>query len=219
MLSLVFGNYSGILNHMSKDYYNILGVSKSASADEIKRAYRKLAHQHHPDKSSGDAEKFKEINEAYQVLSNPEKKAKYDQFGSVDGPSGFGGYDASGFDFRGFGGQQGVKFDFGGGFGGLGDIFEEMFSGAFSQVQTEVEIPLTSALLGDTLHLRTNTGEDIELKIPPGTQTGTTFRFRGKGGQTRRGRGDLLVTVRINIPRRLSREQKELLEQLKRNGL
>src|SRR3990172_1801510 len=119
-----------------KDYYQTLGISKSATADEIKRAYRKLAHQHHPDKGGGDAEKFKEINEAYQVLSNPEKKAQFDQFGSVGNQGGFGGYDTSGFDFRGFSGQQGVKFDFGGGFGGFGDIFEEMFSGAFSQVQT-----------------------------------------------------------------------------------
>ena len=203
-----------------KDYYKILGVSKNASAEEIKRAYRKLAHEYHPDKNSSHADgaKFKEINEAYQVLSNPQKRTQYDQFGTV-GDQGFGGYDwdgAQGFDFRDFGGfgrqSRGFSFSF-------GDIFEDLFSNAFSQVQTEVEIPLSSALLGDTLHLRTNTGETIELRIPPGTQDGTTFRFRGKGGQTRRGRGDLLVTLKVNIPRKLSREQKELLEELKRMGL
>lgn len=207
-----------------KDYYKILGVSKNAPPEEIKRAYRKLAHEYHPDKNSSHADgaKFKEINEAYQVLSNPQKRTQYDQFGTVgdQGAGGFNWGDAQGYDFRDFGGfgrqSGGFSFNFG---GGIGDIFEDLFSSAFSQVQTEVEIPLSSAVLGDTLHLRTNHGEDFELKIPPGTQNGTTFHFRGKGGQTRRGRGDLLVTVRINIPRRLSREQKELLEELKRMGL
>lgn len=219
---------------MQKDYYKILGVSKNASTEEIKRAYRKLAHEYHPDKntSHADGTKFKEINEAYQVLNNPQKRIQYDQFGTV-GDQGFGGFDwggaqgfstkggpASGWDFRDFSAGGGSAFGGGGfGFGGLGDIFEDLFSNAFSQVQTEVEIPLSSAVLGDTLHLRTNHGEDIELKIPPGTQDDTTFRFRGKGGQTRRGRGDLLVTIKVNIPRRLSREQKNLLEELKRMGL
>ena len=68
---------------MAKDYYNILGVSKGASQDEIRKAYRKLAHQYHPDKSGGDEAKFKEINEAYQVLSNTQKRQQYDQFGST----------------------------------------------------------------------------------------------------------------------------------------
>src|SRR3972149_10181732 len=93
---------------MAKDYYKILGVSKSASPDEIKRAYRKLAHEYHPDKNSShtDGTRFKEINEAYQVLSNPQKKAQYDQFGTVgdQGYGGFGGGGAQGFDFRDFGG-------------------------------------------------------------------------------------------------------------------
>lgn len=203
-----------------KDYYKTLGVSKTASQEEIKRAYRKLALQYHPDKNSGSAERFKEINEAYQVLSNPQKRAQYDQFGTVGGP-GFDGFSAqsgpaSGWDFSDFGGYSSrVGFDF----GGLGDIFEDFFGGAFSQVQSEVEINLTSALLGDTLHLKTNTGEEITLRIPSGTLDGTTFRFPGKGMATRRGRGDLLITVKVKIPRHLSREQKELLERLKGTGL
>lgn len=206
---------------MAKDYYQILGVSKNASAEEIKRAYRKLAHQYHPDKAGGDHNKFTEINEAYQILSDPQKRAQYDQFGSVGGTSGFGGFSAQGGPASGWGGFEGFDFRSSGfGFGGgLGDIFEDIFSGVFSQVQSEIEIPLTTAILGDTMSLRTNTGEDIELKIPPGTTDGTTFRFRGKGNQTRRGRGDLLITVRVKLPRRLSREQKELLEELKRQGL
>jgi len=116
---------------MGKDYYKILGIDKGSSADEIKKAFRKKAHEHHPDKDGGNAEKFKEINEAYQVLGNSERKNKYDQYGTTF--EGFGGqaaYDA-GFDwadiFRqgGMGGQQtaGVNFDF----GDLGDIFSDFF--------------------------------------------------------------------------------------------
>ena len=78
---------------MAKDYYDILGVSRTASPAEIKQAFRKLAHQHHPDKGGGDEQKFKEINAAYQVLSNPEKRRQYDQFGpgfdQARGPGGF----------------------------------------------------------------------------------------------------------------------------------
>ncbi|MFZ4648243.1 MAG: molecular chaperone DnaJ [Patescibacteria group bacterium] len=109
---------------MSKDYYNIIGVQKGASAEEIKTAFRKKAHQHHPDKG-GDAEKFKELNEAYQVLSNPQKRQQYDQFGSdfQNGQAG-GGYGGFGGG-QGFGGQ-GMNInmdDLGDMFGGFGDIF------------------------------------------------------------------------------------------------
>jgi len=104
---------------MSKDYYNILGVSKNASADEIKAAFRKKAHEHHPDKG-GNAEKFKELNEAHQVLGNPEKRKQYDQFGSAfqNGQAGGG--------FSGWQNAGGMNFDFedlGDMFGGFGDIF------------------------------------------------------------------------------------------------
>ena len=113
---------------MPKDYYNTLGVSKNASKEELKKAFHKLAHKHHPDKNKGDDKKFKEVNEAYQVLSDDQKRARYDQFGSADGPSmgggnygggqgqGFGGFDFSGF-------QNGQGFDM----GDLGDIFGDMF--------------------------------------------------------------------------------------------
>ncbi len=102
---------------MKKDYYDILGVTKGASQDEIKKAYREKAHQYHPDKSGGDEAKFKEINEAYQVLGNPDKRAQYDRFGSADG---FGAPGApGGFDFSNF---NGVEFD-------LGDIFSDFFGG------------------------------------------------------------------------------------------
>ena len=200
---------------MAKDYYEVLGVSKDATTEEIKKAYRKLAHQYHPDKAGKSSEeKFKEINQAYQILSDPQKRASYDQFGTADGPEGFNWQGAPGagvnWDFRDFGGF---------GFGGLGDIFESVFGQAFSQVQTELPVSLTQALLGAGIPLQTSTGERLVLNIPPGTQDGQTFRFKGKGQPFRGGKGDLLVTVRIQLPRRLSREQKELLERLKELGL
>jgi molecular chaperone DnaJ len=118
-----------------KDYYSILGVAKTASEEEVKKAYRTLAHQHHPDKAGGNEAKFKEINEAYQVLSDKNKRAQYDRFGTADPMGGFGGGNpgAGG----GFGGAQwGAGFP-GGGFdpsqfgdmGDLGDIFETFFGG------------------------------------------------------------------------------------------
>src|SRR6185503_3379992 len=112
---------------MAKDYYNILGVDKKASKDEIKKAFYKLAHKYHPDKKEGDEAKFKEVNEAYQVLSDDSKRSKYDQFGA--------GYEA-GFSGggNGFGGQGGFEgFDFNGAegfdFGNLNDIFSDFFGG------------------------------------------------------------------------------------------
>lgn len=197
---------------MSKDYYDVLGVSKTASEAEIKKAYRSKAHKLHPDKG-GDAEKFKEINEAYQVLGDPQKRAQYDQFGHAGTRGGFGGgqpgADASGFGFGGF------NVNFGGQAGGFGSIFEDLFESAFSQVQVQLSISIPQAVLGDTVRFKTNFGDEIELKIPAGAQDGMAFRFRGKGQQTRRGRGDLTVVLHIEIPKRLSREQRELYEQLK----
>ncbi|MEK9174553.1 MAG: molecular chaperone DnaJ [Patescibacteria group bacterium] len=104
---------------MAKDYYNILGVNKTASQEEVKKAYREKAHKFHPDKSGGDEAKFKELNEAYQVLGNPDKRAQYDRFGTAEGFSAQGG-PASGWDFSNFDFNN-VEFD-------LGDIFSDFFS-------------------------------------------------------------------------------------------
>lgn len=129
---------------MALNPYDVLGVSKGASDDEIKKAYRKLAHQHHPDKKSGNAEKFKEINEAYQTLSDPDKRARFDTYGHT-GDQGAGGGGFGGFDFGGGG--------FSGGFGGFEDIFN-MFSGGFSG----------GDMFGNQTQERSK-GEDIYLEI------------------------------------------------------
>lgn len=113
-----------------RDYYEVLGVNKAASADEIKKAYRKLAVKYHPDKEGGNEAKFKEVNEAYEVLKDGDKRQRYDQFGhaGIGGDAGFGG--GSPFEgFAGFGGQN-VHFDFGDGFG---DIFSSFFGGGFDR--------------------------------------------------------------------------------------
>ncbi len=126
---------------MAKDYYKILGVSKGASHEEIKKAYRKLAHQHHPDKEGGDEQKFKEINEAYQVLGNEKKRSQYDQFGTAFESGGFRWEDfsrASGGanPFSGFG-TENVNFE---DIGDLGDIFGDLFGmGRKARTRTGVE--------------------------------------------------------------------------------
>lgn len=155
---------------MAKDYYQILGVQRAASEEEIKKAYRKLAHQYHPDKKGGDEAKFKEINEAYQVLSDKNRRAQYDRFGSAEPFPGAGAA----------GGWQNVNWsDFQNGFGGfgqsvnmddLGDIFETFFGGGFgggttrrqtyrrgSDLETSVEITLEESYTGVMKNLKVKT--------------------------------------------------------------
>lgn len=117
-----------------KDYYDILGVTKSASKDEIKKAFHKLAHKFHPDKSGGDDSKFKEVNEAYQTLSDESKRAQYDQFGQAyEGQgSGFGGQ-SGGYGFSGFQNAQG--FDM----GDLNDIFSEFLVVVWVAVEIKLD--------------------------------------------------------------------------------
>ena len=185
---------------MAEDYYKLLGVDKSASADEIKRAFRKKAHELHPDKG-GDAEAFKKVNEAYQTLSDSGKRQRYDAYGSA-GSQGGGFSDQDG----GFGFQ---------GFGGFGDIFSDMFASAMANVQAEVQIALPQAVLGDRMELRIG-NEKIILEIPAGCQDGQQVVFRGMGKAYRTGRGDLSIIIRVVIPRRLSKRERELYEELKR---
>lgn len=136
---------------MAKDHYNTLGISKGASADEIKKAFRKLAHEHHPDKKGGDDKRFKEISEAYAVLSDEKKRAQYDQFGDAGAGMG-GGAGFEGFDFGGFGGNQGgFQFDM----GDLGDMFGDIFGGGGrtkqkkgNDIQVDIELDFKDAIFG-----------------------------------------------------------------------
>jgi len=204
---------------VAEDYYKLLGVSKTATADEIKRAYRKLAMQHHPDRAGeGDDKKFKQINEAYQTLSDPNKRAQYDQFGhdgynkysqSGGQSSGFGGFSGFGGGESGFSGS-GFGFE-----GGLGDIFEDFFGQAFSQVQAEMRLSPAQAVLGAKMQVNID-GTNVEINIPAGTQDGSSFRIQGGGKAFKGGKkGDLILTVRIEMPKHLTQEQKELWEKLR----
>ena len=203
---------------MSKrDYYEVLGVSKSASDDEIKKAFRKLAVKFHPDKNPGDkaAEtKFKEANEAYEVLKDKQKRGRYDQFGhaGVGGATGNGGAGnpfGGGFSSNG----QSFNFDFGG--GGLDDIFGSLFGfgprnrrpARGQDYQTQITVDFEEAIFGATKTINLH-DDSIKLKIPAGIFDGQSIRIAGKGGDAPRGgqKGDLYVQVRVRAHRRLTRE-------------
>ncbi len=173
------------------DQYEILGVSKSASADEIKKAFRRSAIEHHPDRG-GDEKKFKELNEAYEVLKDPEKRKRYDQFGKagVGGNSAGGGYGG----FGGFSSNQNINFDFGD--LGLGDIFSSFFGGQGSQhqsrqqnvgrdIETETEISFKDAVFGTEVELQL-TIDDIcshckGSSVEPGFELKTCPTCQGSG--------------------------------------
>lgn len=371
---------------MSKDYYETLGVNKGASKEEIKKAFHKLAHKYHPDKNGGDDKKFKEVNEAYQVLSDDKKRGNYDQFGSAD-MGGFGGGQQQGGGFGGFGGfsSRGGQWDFSGqqnsnmdfDMGDLGDIFGDFFGGggrsrqtskrgrdvqteinltfresifgvkrdvnlnkqsicnecagsgakkgtkmntckdcggqgqvrevkrsilgSFSSVRkcetcdgsgkipsekcpnckgtgvykqdekitlnipaginvgemvkmtgmgeaikggragdlyvkvrisshelyrregnnlvTDLSIKLTDAILGMTYKLKTLEGNIVEVKIPEGINNGEMLRVRGKGVPSGNGRGDIILHIEVQMPSRVSRKVKDLVDKLKEEGL
>ena len=182
---------------MSKDYYNILGVSRSASKEEIKRAYRSLAHQYHPDKSGGDDGKFKEINEAYQILGNDQKRQQYDQFGDIFSSSaqGFGGQAGFGQDanfedmFKGFSFRGGRVFDW----EDFSDVFDDvLFRFGFGRkrrsknILVNLDIGLKDALKGAEKEIRLN---DLGIKLK----------------------------IKLKLPKKLSKEEKKLIERLKKD--
>lgn len=171
-----------------RDYYEVLGVSKDASADEIKKAFRKAAIAHHPDRG-GDEAKFKEVNEAYEVLKDPTKKQRYDQFGHA-GVGGAGGNPFGG----GFGGGQNVNFDFGD--LGLGDIFNSFFGGGAPgggrsrqargrDIEAAVEISFEDAVFGTEVELKLHLDDTCEhckgSTVEPGHELKTCDQCKGSG--------------------------------------
>lgn len=186
-----------------KDYYKILGVKKSDSQEDIKKAYRKLAIKYHPDKNKGDKkaeDKFKEISEAYDVIGNPEKRKQYDTLGmnwkNMQGGGGFSGFDGN------------FKDIFGGGFSGIFDQFFNMGGAGpqgFSQApqrgqdyEQDTSISLEEAFHG-TEQVYSLNGEKLKIKIKPGTTDGQKLRLRGKGGEGMRPdlNGDLIIKVHV----------------------
>ncbi len=170
---------------MSKDYYKTLGVEKSASADKIKKAFRKLAHKYHPDKKDGDEEKFKEVNEAFQVLGDEDKRKQYDQFGSDFAQQGGFGGGAGWEDFmraaRGQGGG-GMHFDFGG--MDFGDIFGGMFGGGGGRrrqrrgndVQVNVKLDFKEAVFGVEREIKLNKQNECDVCKGDGNEPGSSMK-------------------------------------------
>jgi len=200
-----------------KDYYQLLGVKKSATDDEIKKAYRTLAKKYHPDKNKGNKEaenKFKEISEAYAVLSDKEKRAQYDRLGAEAFSFGGGGQNpfAGGFDFSQFmggaGGARRSRSARSAGPAGFTDIFSDLFGGGASgfedlpvrghDINADLTIDFRDAVLGTTMDLTAN-GSHIKVRIPEGVSDGQTIRLRGKGsaGSSGAPAGDLNVLVHV----------------------
>lgn len=201
---------------MEKSLYTTLGVAQNATQDEIKKAYRKLARQYHPDinKAKDAEEKFKEINAAYEILSDEKKRAQYDQFGD----SMFGGQNFSDFARSNqninlddilsqiFGGGFGAKGGFGGfssggfssgGFGGFGTNSGFSDFGDFGEsldIQKDITIPFESALLGGNYHYAEG---NFDVKIPAGIKSGEKLRVKGKGKRARNNAGDLFLRVNV----------------------
>ncbi len=219
---------------MSKDYYEALGVQKNASKDEIKKAFYKLAHKYHPDKKGGDESKFKEVNEAYQVLSDDDKRSKYDQFGSQyqNMGGGYGGAQGGfeGFDFGG-GFQNGADFDF----GNLNDIFSDFFGGGMGSrqevrrgrdISTEIQVLFADSIFGTTrkvLITKTSTCETCQGSgAKPDTKMETCKQCNGQGKihETKRSfLGNISTTKTCEVCFGSGEVPKEICEKCKGKGV
>ena len=185
-----------------KDFYKVLGIDKKAGADEIKKKYRALARELHPDKNKGDSvkeEKFKGISEAYEILSDTKKRAEYDEARSL--------YERGGFRAPMGGGQQGGDFNdmFGG--GNPQDIVANLFGGGRrgprkgQDLQTEASISFRESIVGTTLDLRLATdrgaAQNITARVPAGVNDGAKIRVKGKGAPGEAGPGDLFILLHV----------------------
>jgi len=233
---------------MAKNYYETLGINKAASAEEIKKAYRKLAMQYHPDKNKGDAvaeKKFKEINEAYQTLSDAGKKKQYDTFGSTSGGFwwgnpfsgagstwGFSGFEDIFSQFWGAGrwnSSQNVEFDF-------GDLFwNTWWQGKTRNSQQydtrqeapkkpetldfekSYEIPVFDLILGCKIEVTWVYGQKAKLTIPAGTKPGAKFRVKEFWKSEGSKKWNLIVKVEAHMPKNISEVDKQMLERIREN--
>lgn len=218
------------------DYYKILGVDKTIPQKDVKKAYLKRAKQFHPDLHPDDPKakaKFQALNEAYDVIGDPEKRKKYDQYGDQwkqadafgGGAGGFSGFSSGAGGGSPFDGFDFSNFTNGRGSGGFSSFFEDLFGGAmrgrgaggFSQQQpresqASVSIDMYTALLGGDVIVTMPDGKKVRLKLKPGTQPGTKVRLRGKGQNG----ADLIITYNVTLPTNLSPHQRQLLEEMRR---
>jgi len=194
---------------MARDYYDVLGVERGASETELKKAFRGLARELHPDVNDHDPaaeEKFKQAAEAYEVLSDPERRQVYDRYGAE--------------------GLRGGGFQPGAGFSSVEDLLGAVFGGAFGfevrrgpmrgqDLVQNVEISAVQAMLGCSVKIHSHEGER-EVELPPGIQHGAQFGLRGNGlaGSNGGPPGDLRVVIHVLVPTDLSEEQRELAEKL-----
>ena len=201
---------------MSKSLYDTLGVSQGASADEIKKAYRRLARKYHPDinKEAEAEDKFKEINAAYEILSDKSKKVQYDQHGD----SMFGGQNFHDFAQ----GQGGANLDDilrsmfgGGGMGGMNGGFGGFNSGGFGMpdldVSARITIPFNVAVLGGK-HSVNYAGDSFDVKVPAGIKDGEKLRIRSKGKSYQGQRGDMILSVEISESPEYERTGSDLIK-------
>ena len=208
------------------DYYKILGVDKSIPQKDVKRAYLKRAKQFHPDLHPDDPKakaKFQALTEAYDVIGDPDKRAKYDKYGEQWKQA--EAYEKAGGGFGGYGGAGGNPFEgfdfssFSGG-GGFSSFFQDLFGGGMHNArayreeprntQATVTIDMYTALLGGDIMVTTGTGQRLKLKVKPETQPGTKVRLRGKG----RGGTDLIITYQVQLPTGLTERQRQLLREM-----
>ncbi len=213
---------------MSKDYYKTLGVEKNASKDDIKKAFRKLAHEYHPDKKTGNEAKFKEVNEAYQVLSDDQKRAQYDRFGSAgpqfgggQGGQGFGGFDFGGFNINFDGFQNGQEFD-------LNDLFSAFGGGGFGRrmrrgrdIVLSLNISFKESVQGTSKTIKVPSEsaqkdkKEVEFKIPAGIESGQMMKLQGYGEPVAEGQpGDLLLKIYVESHKTLRKEGIHLVTNL-----
>ncbi len=219
---------------MKKDYYNILGVAKWSSEADIKKAYKKLAMQWHPDRHQGDKkaeEKFKEINEAYQVLGDKEKRQKYDTFGTADfwnmggggGQGGFGGFDFGDMFGNARGGSsQGFEFDLGDLFGNFGggkkssrkQTYYDDFEEESLDMEQIVELPIWDFLLGTKISIDSPYSGKFKVTVPECTKPGTRLKVTGKGRTSGKKAGDLYLKLDARMPNKLTEKQRDALEKI-----